>query len=497
MGVRAALGASRGRLIRQVLTESMVYGIVGGAAGVLLAVAAKGALVSEVGTLLPQLGNVRIDALVLAFAATSAIGSGVAFGVMPAIATTRLDVRDALGDSGSRATSQGKAGAHGSRMLVAIQIAFAVVLVVAAGLLTKTFFGIVRANRGYASTDRQVTFSVNLQGRFRYPADRSAFVTALSQRLHAVPGVTGFGYTVSGPWYGGWQHVGFRVEGREGGFASIDYETASDEFFAVAGIPVRQGRVFGPSDRFGTPPVVVVSESVARRFWPDGHAIGSRIRLDTGDTTVSREVVGVVADVRQSGTTDLTPTVYVSSDQTQIFGQEFVVRTSTDGKALIATIKDILHSLDPQLPMANPRTLRDVLSSSVKREQLAMALMTLFAVLAVVLATLGVYGIMAYTVLARTREFGIRAALGASRRTILLLVLRNGLATAAAGVAIGVLMSMILSRLIGSMLVDVSTHDLATFVAAPALLMVVALVACLAPARAATRVDPIDVLRMD
>jgi putative ABC transport system permease protein len=243
--------------------------------------------------------------------------------------------------------------------------------------------------------------------------------------------------------------------------------------------------------------VVVVSESVARRFWPDGHAIGSRIRLDNGDTATAREVVGIVADVRQSATSEIMPTVYVSAEQAQIYGQEFLVRTTGDGHALVAIIKETLRSLDPQLPTPYPRTFSDVLSSSVKRQRLAMALMVLFASLALILATLGVYGIMAYTVLARRREFGIRAALGASRRAILLLVLRNGLVTAVSGIVAGLALAMALSRLIGSMLVGVSTHDLPTFVAAPLILVFVALVACLLPARAATRVDPVHVLRME
>lgn len=501
MGVRTALGASRERLIRQVLAESLLYGVIGGVMGLLLAFALKGLLASEVGTMLPQLGDVRIDALVLAFGAAIAISSGVAFGLMPALAATRLDVRDALGDAGTRSSSQSRSGTRSSRILVAAQIAFAVVLVVAAGLLTKTFVGLVQTNLGFAATDHQVTFNVNLQGRLRYPADRRAFIATLDQRLRSVPGVSAFGYTVSGPWHGGWTGVGFRIEGHEGDELShVEYATASDEFFSAAGITVRQGRVFGPSDRPGTPPVVVISESVARRFWPNGNAVGSRVHLDAGspsDTSISREVVGVVADTRPNAISEAIPTLYVSAEQSEIFGQAFIVRTSGDGTALIATIKETMHSLDAKLPVTYAQTVREIVSGSVKRQQLAMALMLLFAALSLVLATLGVYGIMAYSVVARTREFGIRSALGASRRAILLLVLRSGLATTVAGIAAGLAMSMLLSRLIGSMLVGVSTHDVPTFIAACVILVLVALLACLAPARAATRVDPIDVLRMD
>jgi len=501
MGVRTALGASRERLIRQVLTESLLYGIIGGVMGLLLAFALKGVLASEVGTMLPQLGEVRIDALVLAFGAAIAIGSGVAFGLLPALAATRLDVRDALGDAGTRSSSQGRIGTRSSRVLVGAQIAFAVVLVVASGLLTKTFISLVRTNLGFAATDRQVAFIVNLQGRFRYPADRAAFVAALGQRVHAMPGVAAFGYTVSGPWYGGWEGVGFRIEGHEGNeLAHVEYATASDEFFSAAGIALRQGRAFGPTDRPGTPPVVIISESVARRFWPNGNAVGSRVRLDNGspnDTLISREVIGVVADTRQNAMSDPIPTLYVSADQSEIFGPGFVVRTNGDAASLLPAIKETVHSLDPKIPLGYAQTVREIVSSSVKRQQIAMALMVMFAGLSIVLAMLGVYGIMAYAVVARAREFGIRSALGASRRAILLLVLRSGLATTVAGIVAGLAMSMLLSRLIGSMLVGVSTHDVATFIAAPVILIVVALLACLAPARAATRVDPIDVLRMD
>jgi putative ABC transport system permease protein len=500
MGVRTALGASRERLIRQVLTESLMYGVAGGVAGLLLAVVVKNALVREVSTMLPQLGDIRIDGGVLAFGAVIAIGAGVAFGLMPAFATTRLDARDALSDAAGRTASRGKAGARSSRVLVAIQIAFAVVLVVSAGLLTKTFIGLVRADLGYGTSDRQVTFSLNLQSRLRYPSERSAFVSAMSRRMHQIPGVAAIGYTVEGPWFGGWQHIGLRPEGRDDASATqLEYATASEEFFSAAEIAIRQGRVFGSGDRLGTPPVVVISETVARRLWPNGNAIGARVRLETGsaDSIVPREVVGIVADVRQGATSAPMPTIYVPGEQAQIIGQEFVVRTTGDGEALIPAIQDVVRSLDSQLPIPNPRTLENVLSNSVKREQLAMALMALFAGLSLILATLGVYGIMAYTVLARTREFGIRAALGASRRAILLLVLQHGLATAVSGVAAGLVMAALLSRLIGSMLVGVSTHDLATFVMAPLILVVGAFIACLLPARAATRVDPIEVLRAD
>src|SRR6185312_7808781 len=215
LGIRTALGAARGRLFRQVLTESLVYGTVGGALGIVLAILLKKLLISLTGDVLPQLGDVRIDGGVLAFAIAASVLCGLAFGLLPALGTTKLDVRDSLGDGGSRSSSPGRSSARASRTLVAAQIAFAVVLVVGAGLLARTFVSLVRTNLGYAATTHQATFIVNMQGRYRYPADREQFVNAYSQQLHAIPGVTAVGYTAVAPWNGGWMHVGFRVEGRQ------------------------------------------------------------------------------------------------------------------------------------------------------------------------------------------------------------------------------------------------------------------------------------------
>jgi putative ABC transport system permease protein len=502
LGIRTALGAARGRLFRQVLTESLVYGIAGGALGVALAVLLKKLLLSLTGGVLPQLGDVRIDGGVLAFAIAASVLCGLAFGLLPALGTTKLDVRDALGDGSSRSSSPGRSSARASRTLVAAQIAFAVVLVVGAGLLARTFVSLVRTNLGYAATTHQATFIVNMQGRYRYPADREQFVNAYAQKLHAIPGVTAVGYTAVAPWNGGWMHVGFRVEGRQvdqSGPPSIELATASPEYFAAMGIRLLQGRVFAPSDRPGTPPVIVISEDVAKKLWPNANPIGAHVYLDggIGDSTVASEVVGVVADVRPSVLEDVEPTVYQSALQTQIIGNEFVVRTSGDASALLATIRQELHAMEPKVPLINPRTLRDVLGASIERQQLAMALMGAFALLALGLAALGVYGIMAFTVVARTREFGIRSALGASRGRILGLVLRYGLVTAAVGCVVGLAGAALASKLLASMLSGVSTHDVATFVAAPVVLLVVALAASVVPARAATKVAPVEALRSE
>ncbi|HWH51936.1 MAG TPA: ABC transporter permease [Gemmatimonadaceae bacterium] len=503
LGIRTALGAARGRLVRQVLTEGLMYGVVGGALGVALAFFLEKLLLALTASLLGQVGDVHMNGGVLAFAIVLSIACGLAFGVGPALGTTRLDVRDALGDGGNRSASSGRSAARGSRVLVAAQIAFAVVLVVGAGLLARTFVSLVRTNLGYAATNHQATFILNMQGRYRYPTEREQFVDALSQKLHGIPGVAAVGYTAVAPWNGGWMHVGFRIEGRQldnGGPPSISLATASPEYFAATGVRLLQGRVFSPSDRPGTPPAIVISEDVAKKLWPNASPIGAHVFLDgapIGDSTVANEVIGVVADVRPSVLEEVDPTVYQSALQTQIIGNEFVVRTSGDARALIATIRQDLHAIDPKFPLVNPRTLRDVLGASIERQQLAMGLMGAFALLALGLAALGVYGIMAFTVVARTREFGIRSALGASRGRILMLVLRYGLLTAAVGCVVGLAGAAVASKLLASMLAGVSAHDPITFVAAPIVLLLVALAASLVPARAATRVAPVEALRAE
>ncbi|HEY5061115.1 MAG TPA: ABC transporter permease, partial [Gemmatimonadaceae bacterium] len=502
LGVRAALGAGRGRLIRQVVTETGLYGLAGGAAGVALAFAMKRAFIHVAGSILPQMGEIRIDIGVLIFAAIVSLACGLAFGFLPALAATRIDLRDALGDSGMRAASQGRSHVRGTRALVSAQIAFAIVLLVGAGLLVRTFVTLVRTNLGYTADSHVLTFAVSLPAaRYRDAESRAAFFHRYLDRVRALPGVHSAGYTSIAPWNGPYS-VGFQIEGRPvdpNDVPHLEYETATDGFFAAAGIPIQTGRDIQAGDRTGAVPVVVISQSVARRFWPNASPIGARVLLHTGgaDSAVARTVIGVVGDVRPSVTADIAPTVYVSEWQTMVYGGQPVVRAAGDASAMIEPAKRALLALDPKLPLLYPRTLRDVLAASIARQQLAMALMGAFAVLALVLATLGVYSVMAYAVAARTREFGIRSALGAGRTSILVLVLRQGVATTILGVVCGLGVAALVSRFVASLLAGVSAHDPLTFLAAPLLLVAVALVACMLPARAATRVQPVEALRME
>ena len=502
LGLRVALGAGRARLVRQVLTESLVYGLVGGALGVGIAVASTRAFMSLAGTAIPQVGDIRIDAGVLGFAAAISMACGIAFGVVPALGATRLDFRAALGDVADRGASQGRAVARGTSTLVSAQIALAILLLVGAGLLVRTFVKLTRADVGYSADHRTLTFHANLP-RSRDAAGWPTRVDAFVERLRALPGVTAVGYTAATPWMGGMMDIRLRIQGRPPDASSplMQFSTGSTESFEALGIPVRSGRVFSPGDRVGTAPVLVISQSVARRYWPDADPIGARVQIVEGDVSDSapwHEVVGVVGDVRASAGADPVGTVYGFSDQwIDFIDLQFVMRTIGSAETLIPGVKDVLHDIAPTTPLLYPRTVRDVMRDAVARQRLAMVLVGSFAALALVLAALGIYSVMAYAVSARTREFGIRSALGAGRATILLLVLRRGVATTLAGVSAGLGLAAVLSTHASPLLVGVSAFDALTFVVAPTIAAAAAMVACLIPARAATRVQPIEALRVE
>lgn len=505
LGVRVALGAGRERLVRQLLAESALYGIGGGVAGMGIAVVLKRALVALAGSALPQLGEANVDGLVLLLAAAVSILCGVACGIAPAIAATRVDLREALADGAAHGASHGRMRLRGTRVLVSTQIAFAVVLLVGAGLLARTFVALVRTDLGYAADGHALSFNMNLSGeRFRDASSRAALMQSLADRVHALPGVTAMGYTWVAPWNGGLMGVRMQIEGRvnDGEPPSVEYATASDEFFSALDIPVRAGRVFTREDQVGSPPVLVISESVARRYWPAASPIGARVRIANlphggTDSSTVLQIVGVVGDVRPSLVEDAVPTLYVSERQWVGYGGNVIVRTDGDAAALTPAIRQILRGIDAHVPLLFPRTLRDVLRESIARQQLAMTLMGSFAIVALVLAALGIYGVITYATLARTREFGIRAAIGASPASILLLVLRQGIVTTLTGLACGIVLAAAGSKFLGSLLVRVSTHDPLTFVVAALVVVAAALAATLLPAREATRAPAVEALRAE
>ncbi len=501
LAIRAALGAGAGRLMRQLLTETVLLGIAGGALGVLLAFWGKNLLVRLGAGALPATGAPpAIDARALVFAVAASIAAGVVAGLVPAMLDARVDPNASLGDSSRGATGSEHTRRIG-RALVAGQMTLAVVLLIGAGLLTRTLVALEHTNLGYSSDQHVLTFGVSLPtSAYSDGAKRSQFFAAWLARLRAIPGVRSAGMGNIVPWIG-WDHWRVRVNSPSAPGGAVDSAVVplarvSDGYFAAAGTSVLAGRGVRASDQPGTLPVAVVSKGFADRWWPRGDAIGRRIRVVALDSTW-RTVVGIVSDVRERPSGAPEASVYVPAWQAPEAWYTFVVRSDGDAGQMVPDIRRALRELDSTLPVVGPRTMHEFLGSSLAGRRLPMFLIGAFALLALALAALGMYGLVAYAVTLRTREIGIRAALGGSRGTIVGLVLGDGLRTAAIGIFAGAAMAMAGARLLSGLLYGVTARDPVTFTSAAVVLLAVSAAACLVPARRATRISPVEALRAD
>jgi predicted permease len=497
LAVRAALGAGRARLMRQLVTESLVLALAGGAVGLLLAVWGTRALIASAADRLPAATQITVDGTVLATALLMTLAAGAIFGIVPAFGASR-GMHGALKDAG-RGASAG-AGRHRMRtVLVTGQLALAVVLLVGAGLLVRSLLRIQGTDLGY-SIDSTLTFEVSLVGdRYNTAAAEDQFYDALYDRLRALPGVVAVGGAGNIPMQGG-SMASLAIEGRpqpEGKLPEIGYQPVSDDLFKAMGVALKRGRTFGPQDRDDAPGVIILSEGLVRTFWPNGDPIGARIRLGPNPNEPWATVVGVVGDVRMGVVGDSRPTAYVSARQDHWGGMAIVVRTSVDPMALLPAVRREVRAIDPTIPVAEARSMKQMQSMALTDRRLPMQLMAAFALLALVLAAVGVYGVMAYSVAARTREIGVRVALGAQPRSIFGMVVRQGLSTAVIGLTLGLLGAVALGKVLTSLLYGVGRTDALTFVSVGALLLGVVLTACLVPARRALRVDPLEALRSE
>ena len=497
LAVRVALGAGRSRLVRQMMTESLVLAITGGVLGIVLAVWGSKALVAAAGTLVPSASAIGVDGTVLIVALAVTVVCGVLFGLIPALAASR-GVHLALKDAG-RGSSGGIARNRLRTALVTGQLALAVVLLVGAGLLVRSLIQLQRIELGY-SLDSVLTFEIGLPSqRYATPAAEDAFFDNMYTGLGALPGVTAVGGFGNLPLRGG-SSASLTIDGRpvpEGKLPEVGYQPVSDDLFRTLRIPLKRGRTFGPQDRNDSPGVVILSEGLAKQQWPNADPIGARIRLGPNPNEPWSTVIGVVGDIRIGTAGDPRPTAYVSAHQDHWGSAAVVIRTAGDPMALLPLVRREIKALDPALPVAEPSTLRAVQADGLADRRLPMQLMTAFALLALVLAAVGVYGVMAYSVAARTREIGVRVALGAQPRTVFGMVVRQGLSAAVAGLAIGLLGAVALGRLLTGLLYGVHPTDTVTLVTVGVVLLAVTLTACLVPARRALRVDPLEALRSE
>jgi len=503
--VRSALGASRGRLLAQFMTEGCVLSATGAALGLAVAVAGLRALVAAFPDSLPRSGDLTIDAGVLVFTLAVALATGAVFGLAPLMHLAPNVTSMALKEGGQRTTAG--AGRHRlRRALVVGEIALSVALVIGAGLLLRTVLNLSRVDAGF-DRSRLVTFSVNLP-RATYPQQQQviAFYDRLLDRLDEVPGVTGAAAMDGLPPLRRVNANDTTIEGfvpvPGGPMENVDYyQNVTGRYVETMGIPVVGGRAFEPTDAQG-PFVVLINQTMARTFYPDRDPIGRRVRPCCGDTIPWFTIVGVVKDVKQGGLDKKTGTeLYFDVDQAWRIpnaipnGMNLVMRTSLAPDALAATIHQAVGALDPSIPVVGLKSMDDVFAEAIGQPRLLADLLGIFAGLALLLAAVGSYGVLAYMVTERRREIGIRMALGADRRSVLRLVLSQGLGLTVTGVAIGLAVAFAVNRVLASLLFGVKPGDPLTMGGVVALISSVALVACYLPARSATRVDPMIVLR--
>ena len=497
LAVRAALGAGRARLLRQMLTESTVLAGVGGLAGLGIAVLGTRALVASAGDRLPAASQIAVDSTVLVTALLTSLLCGVIFGLVPALAASR-DMHTALKDA-SRGSSGGVARHRLRTVLVTGQLALAVVLLVGAGLLVRSLARLQQNDLGY-TLDSVLTFDLSLTGeRYSTAAGQDRFFDELFARIGALPGVVAVGGSGNIPLRGG-ASASFAIDGRPHAgdkLPEVGYQPVSDDWFRAMGIALKRGRTFGPADHNDAPGVVILNESARRQFWPTGDPIGARIRLGPDPNTPWMTVVGLVGDVRTGVTDEPRPTAYVSARQDHWGGLAIVIRTAGDPMTLLPAVRREVRAIDATVPVSDARTMRDVQAMQLTDRRLPMQLMAAFAMLALALAAVGVYGVMAYSVAARTREIGVRVALGARPGNVFGMVLRQGLRAAAVGLGLGLMGAAALGRVLTTLLFDISPTDAETFVGVAAVLLAVVLAACLVPARRALRIDPLEALRSE
>ncbi|MCY1046801.1 ABC transporter permease [Corallococcus sp. bb12-1] len=499
VSIRAALGAGRGRLVAQFLTESVVLSLVAGAVGLLLAMWGTDALVAVVGEGLPRAREVRLDVPSVLFTLAVSVSTGVLFGLVPALQASRADLHAAMRE-GSRATGGHRTGRLRSALVVS-QVSLALVLLVGAGLFVKSFLALQGVDAGFTSEGVLTAHLALPEVSYPDKARQVALQQALMPRLQALPGVQSVGLVNLLPLGGGIDHS-FDIEGRvqQPGelWRAVEYRAATPGYLQALRATLRQGRLLEDRDGPDAPWAVVINQSCANIFWPKGDALGQRMKLH-GPENQWATVVGVVDDLREWGLdVPVRPAAYYSLSQRPSDHLGLALRVkSGDPEALRAAVESELRAVDPDLPLFDVSPLTRRMDDAIGSRRLSALLLGLFAGGALLLAALGLSGVIAFSVAQRTRELGIRMALGAARGDVLRLVLGQGLRLSLTGVGVGLVLSLALTRLLGSLLYGVSVDDPWTFGGVALLLTGVALGASWLPARRATRVDPIIALRAD
>jgi putative ABC transport system permease protein len=504
IAVRTALGGSRRRLVRQLLTESVLLSLAGGISGVLVAFWSFDFLRHLIPQGLSLFVDLRIDWAVLAFTLALSVITGTMFGLAPALQSSRVDLNEALKQGGGRTSLSAGHRRLQSAMVVG-EVALAMVLLVGAGLLIKTFARLRDQYSGLRA-ERVLTLRTQLpEGRYKDAQRRFAFYEQVLERVTALPGVVA-AYTTSVPleWKGGTNSI--TIEGRPvepGVIYDAIHRQISPDYFKAMGIALKQGRFFNEVDNQQSMPVVIINETMAREFWPDENALGKRFKQGGGNTHAPwATIVGIVADLRQMGAeAPVKAEMYLpyrqAVQQYWYAPRDLVIRTSVEPLSLAGAVIGKVHEVDADQPVSNIRTMKDVLGEQFGQRETGTTLLGVFAALAMLLAAIGLYGVLSYFVSQRIPEFGVRIALGAQSRDILWLVLKRGMGLALVGLAIGLAGSFALMRLIESLLFEVSASDPAVFGLIALLLAAAAFAACYIPVRRAMKIDPMVALRYE
>ena len=504
MAVRTALGAGRGRLVRQLLTETVLLSVFGAALGLLLAVWGVELLTNLKPEGIPRLDNVRVDATVIFFTVAIAMVTGVLFGLVPAFAATRG--LSASLKEGGRGAVTGRGGTRLRGGLVIAELALAVMLLAGAGLLMRSFIKLQAVDPGF-KPEQALTFELTLpDSRYLQDPQRLAFYDDLLPRLRALPGVRSASAVLGLPLSGVDFVISFDVMGRPpvppADRPAMQVRVATHDYFGTLGIPLKRGRLFTENDKAGTPPVVLITESAARQYFPGEDPIGKSIALGWRRGAARRqaggEVVGIVADTRDAGLNEPhPPQIYLPFHQWPVSFMTVVMKTSVPPLSLSDAARAQVAAVDPTLPVSNIGTLDAVVAKSISQQRFYMLLLAIFAAVALVLAAIGIFGVLSYAVSQRTREIGIRMALGAREGSVIRLIVMQAMILVVCGVTAGTVAALFLSETMTKMLFSVTPTDPATYASVAGLLVAVALLASYLPARRATRVDPVIALRAE
>ena len=504
IAVRAALGAGRWRLLRQLLTESITLSVLGGAAGVLLGSWGVNALLALNPVPLPGYNKISVDLTVLAFTFVASVVTGIVFGLAPAWQTVRFDLHSALKEGGRGAVAD-SGQRRLSSLLVIAEMAMAVVLLIGAGLLLRSFAHLLDVKPGF-TTENLLTMQIGLPNNaYQQPQKRVAFMQQLETSLRGAPEVTSVGFVTRLPLMSTLNNITtfLAIEGREvpaGERPEIDFRRASTGYFQTMGIPLLSGRLVTEQDVANNSHFVMINDAMAKRYWPGEDPVGKRIStiVSSGQQIPWQTIVGVVGNVRHLGLDiEPRPEIYYHTNTQPPFGPVVVIRTTSDPQRLISIARAKIRELDRDVPISNVNTMEQLVAQSVAQRRFGMFLLGIFALLALLLAAIGIYGVVSYTVTQRTQEIGVRMALGASASDVLKMVLRNGMSLALIGVGLGLVGAFGLTRLMSRLLFEVKPTDVTTFTLVSVGLIVVALLACYLPARRAMKVDPLEALRYE